>query len=106
MPNDGLAQPLKVFQVRNKPCQTNGDLDSHFPEVRRNPDGTAAKNWKKHLASDIQIALNLCGECDLPTKERCLSFALDNQIQYGIWGGTTPDDRKVISRRTRVVSNG
>lgn len=100
--NDELVSPLKVFMVVNKPCQTNGDLDSHFPEPKRNEDGTPSKGWKKQLAADIQKAKTLCGQCDAETKTNCLQFALDNSITYGIWGGTTPDDRKRISLRKRV----
>lgn len=105
MPNDGLAKPLKVFMVTDKPCQTGENLDSHFPEVRRYEDGRPIKNWKRRLAEDIQNAKTICASCDDETRKDCLLFALDNNIAYGIWGGTTPDERKRIAMRRRV-SNG
>lgn len=97
--NDELPVPLKVFQVVNKPCQTNGNLDSHFPEVTRDEHGNPVKGWKELFAKDIASAKSLCGNCDSDTRGKCLSFALDNKIPYGIWGGTTPDERRLLKRR-------
>jgi WhiB family redox-sensing transcriptional regulator len=41
-------------------------------------------------------ALELCAWC--PERAPCLAWALDKGEPLGIWGGTTPDERKVILR--------
>jgi WhiB family redox-sensing transcriptional regulator len=35
----------------------------------------------------INQAKAICGDCDV--QSQCLSYSLDNNIEYGIWGGFT-----------------
>jgi len=35
-----------------------------------------------------------CHEC--PVARECLDFALDNFLEHGVWGGTSPDERSAI----------
>lgn len=42
----------------------------------------------------IAIAKAMCAEC--PIAQKCLNFALDQEIEFGIFGGTTPQERKVM----------
>jgi len=44
-------------------------------------------------------ARELCKRC--PEIEPCLEYALENNIQSGIWGGTLPKDRILIRRKRR-----
>ena len=44
-------------------------------------------------------ALAYCGICLV--RGECLKYALDNSIEFGIYGGKTEDERKVILRRRR-----
>lgn len=46
------------------------------------------------LKSKVAKATALCNSC--PVKSECLQFALDLQIEYGIYGGTTPQQRKAM----------
>lgn len=39
-------------------------------------------------------ARRICGLC--PARVECLRYALDNGERHGIWGGTTPDERRRI----------
>lgn len=39
----------------------------------------------------------ICGGC--PVKKECLAEALDNQINWGIWGGMTERERRALLRR-------
>ena len=43
-----------------------------------------------------QDALELCSWC--PERAPCLAWALDKDERDGIWGGTTPEERRVILR--------
>jgi WhiB family redox-sensing transcriptional regulator len=47
---------------------------------------------KAHEA--IKETVRFCQDCTV-IKE-CLRFALENDIAYGVWGGTTPEERKVM----------
>ncbi len=42
-------------------------------------------------------ALAFCASCSL--KELCLAWALKNGERYGVWGGTTEQQRRRIQRR-------
>jgi WhiB family transcriptional regulator, redox-sensing transcriptional regulator len=44
----------------------------------------------------IQDAKAVCAEC--PVAQACLYFALETHQEYGIWGGTTEDERRAIRR--------
>lgn len=39
-------------------------------------------------------ALRLCGIC--PVSDQCLAYALSNRIEHGVWGGTTPKQRRAL----------
>ena len=42
-------------------------------------------------------AKQLCGAC--PVRTECLAEALDNQIEWGVWGGMTERERRALLRR-------
>ena len=44
-------------------------------------------------------ALGYCGICLV--RGECLKYALDNSIEFGIYGGKTEDERKLMLRRRR-----
>jgi WhiB family redox-sensing transcriptional regulator len=39
-------------------------------------------------------AKRLCGRCDVA--EACLQYAVTNRIDWGLWGGLTPQQRKPL----------
>jgi WhiB family redox-sensing transcriptional regulator len=45
--------------------------------------------WFSEL--NTNLAISICTTC--PVKVRCLQYAVDNNEQHGIWGGTTPEHR-------------
>jgi WhiB family redox-sensing transcriptional regulator len=73
-----------VPDIKGAPCQST-DPDTFFPDTT---------DYKM-----ITLAKSFCKECDSITKADCLSFALDNGINYGVWGGKTEEERKLIRRR-------
>ena len=48
---------------------------------------------------EIVAAKRVCGEC--PVQSQCLRFALATGQAYGIWGGTTEEERVILRRLTR-----
>jgi len=42
-------------------------------------------------------AKQLCRSC--PVRTECLAEALDNQIEWGVWGGMTERERRALLRR-------
>ncbi len=44
----------------------------------------------------VSIARRICAVC--PMKAICLEYALDNQIEHGIWGGTSERARRRMVR--------
>ncbi len=48
---------------------------------------------------EIARAKTICAGCRV--RQECLEFALSHDQAYGIWGGTTPEDRQRDRRRKR-----
>src|SRR3546814_15236558 len=44
----------------------------------------------------------VCGTC--PVRTECLAEALDNQIEWGVWGGMTERERRALLRRKPAAS--
>jgi WhiB family redox-sensing transcriptional regulator len=42
------------------------------------------------------MAKAVCGRCRV--KRECLRFALDSRQDFGVWGGTTEEERKLMRR--------
>ncbi|MET9496309.1 WhiB family transcriptional regulator [Streptomyces sp. NPDC006552] len=48
-------------------------------------------------------AKRICSACVVRTE--CLSHALDQRIEYGVWGGMTERERRALLRRRPTVSS-
>ncbi|MCI9888981.1 WhiB family transcriptional regulator [Micrococcales bacterium 31B] len=53
--------------------------------------------------ADQQRAKIMCAPC--PVKAECLADALDNRIEFGIWGGMTERERRALLRRRPDVAS-
>jgi WhiB family redox-sensing transcriptional regulator len=49
--------------------------------------------------AQIAAARRVCSRC--PVQAGCLAWALRSGERDGIWGGTTPGERRMLSRRLR-----
>jgi WhiB family redox-sensing transcriptional regulator len=49
--------------------------------------------------TDIEAAKAICALC--PVQSQCLAFALNTNQEFGIWGGTTEDERRRLTQLAR-----
>lgn len=49
----------------------------------------------------IAEAKKICFSCSV--REQCLQYSLENQEPYGVWGGVSEDERRVLLRRRSIV---
>ena len=64
---------------------TDYDTDIFFPE--------------EYEDADVAQAKSICNDCWI--KDKCLSFAISTNEKEGVWGGTTPVERRRIKRRVK-----
>ncbi|MEV5509664.1 WhiB family transcriptional regulator [Streptomyces orinoci] len=65
----------------------NEDPDLFFPVGTCGP-----------AVQQTEQAKSVCRGC--PVRERCLRWALESGQEYGVWGGTSEKERRLL-RRTR-----
>ena len=53
--------------------------------------------------AEQNVAKKICREC--PVRYECLADALDNRIEYGVWGGLTERERRALLRRHPQVTS-
>ena len=49
---------------------------------------------------EIERAKAICAKC--PVRVQCLDYAMKNREKTGVWGGTSPLDRRRIRRLRRI----
>lgn len=62
-----------------------------------NPDELFVRGAEQHRAK------MLCLSC--PVRTECLADALDNRVEFGVWGGMTERERRALLRRRPEVSS-
>jgi WhiB family redox-sensing transcriptional regulator len=60
------------------------------------PDQLFVKGAEQNKAKQV------CAGC--PVRLECLAEALDNQIEWGVWGGMTERERRALLRRRPETS--
>ncbi|MEU3549437.1 WhiB family transcriptional regulator [Streptomyces longwoodensis] len=48
-------------------------------------------------------AKTLCSGCGVRTE--CLAYALDQRIEFGVWGGATERERRALLRRRPTITS-
>ncbi|HEV3353646.1 MAG TPA: WhiB family transcriptional regulator [Acidimicrobiales bacterium] len=61
------------------------------------PIGTTASD----VVADIEAAKAICATC--PVQPECLRYAVETRQEYGIWGGTTEDERRGLRKAMRAA---
>lgn len=83
---------------KNYGWQLQGACRKVDPEMFFLPYNLRMSEKRKYIAR----AKEVCKTC--PVIEECLSFSLDTEEQYGVWGGLSEEERQVIVRRRRITS--
>lgn len=55
-------------------------------------------------AEALSVARQVCADCRV--REQCLRYAIDNDEQYGIWGGLTTRERNIVAASSRSHREG
>jgi len=75
----------------------NDDWASAAVCKQASPDELFVRGAEQHRAKLV------CGGC--PVRTECLAEALDNEIEWGVWGGMTERERRaVLAKRPNVTS--
>jgi WhiB family redox-sensing transcriptional regulator len=61
-----------------------------------NPDELFVAGAEQHKAKAV------CQRC--PVRTECLADALDNRVEFGVWGGMTERERRALLRRRPEVT--
>jgi WhiB family redox-sensing transcriptional regulator len=83
-----MTTTLSSANWRSAGACLSADPDLFFPISTTGP-----------AEKQISRAKLICGECRV--QQQCLEFAMTHDLPYGIWGGSTPEDRQRQRRRTR-----
>jgi WhiB family transcriptional regulator, redox-sensing transcriptional regulator len=81
-----------------------GDMNSHTGDWRRRAacrDGDPDRLFVRGAAQ--REAKMVCFGCSVRTE--CLAEALDNRIEFGVWGGMTERERRALLRRRPDVQS-
>ena len=54
---------------------------------------------EEYEEENVAQAKTICNDCWI--KDKCLAYALGTNEKEGVWGGTTPIERKRIRRRVK-----
>jgi WhiB family transcriptional regulator, redox-sensing transcriptional regulator len=78
------------------------DLDWRIDAVCRdlNPEIFFPIGVTGQAIDQIAAAKSHCATC--PAQDQCLEFAVTTNQEYGVWGGTTEDERRVLRRHWRA----
>lgn len=70
--------------------------------VRADPDLFFPVGVGPLCQDQIRLAKRWCAGC--PVADDCLAWAVSTGERHGIWGGTTPDERRLIRVEARPAA--
>lgn len=71
-----------------------GTLNMPIPKIDSKPPCADDPNLffpDSYMIEPYLAAKEVCARC--PSAEKCREFAIENKIEEGVWGGTTPHER-------------
>jgi WhiB family redox-sensing transcriptional regulator len=81
-----------------------------YKQMTWNEDWATAAQCKQATPDELFVrgaaqnrAKQMCSGC--PVKTECLAEALDNEIEWGVWGGMTERERRAVLRKRPNVTS-
>lgn len=97
LPRPSVNNP---YAFPSDPTPTPRDTDDHNP-LSWQADALCAQTdpeaFFPEKGGSTRDAKRICASCDV--RDRCLSYALQNDERFGIWGGLSERERRKIKRR-------
>ena len=103
---DGMAGWSEAAQPRTNDQSLDLDIDvQQLPKQVNPPDfwqdkaacyGVDPEVFFPTTEEEAGLALSYCGVC--PVREVCLAWSVQNGERYGVWGGTTEQQRRRLIR--------
>lgn len=94
-----LHEPAAGGKRSGMPMSTNspGNWRAASACLRADPELFFPISSTGRAIIQITKAKAICARCSV--RRQCLEFARANEPLYGIWGGTTPEERERVRRR-------
>jgi WhiB family redox-sensing transcriptional regulator len=86
--------PAALAATARSPDWTDEAACRHTDPELFFPDGTAGP-----ALCQVAQAIRVCESC--PVRMPCLVFAVEHSPGFGVWGGTTPEERRAIRATIR-----
>lgn len=61
--------------------------------------GMESRDFFARSLPEARDAIRVCERCTV--RQQCLDYAVDNDMDLGVWGGLTERQRRAYARRTR-----
>jgi WhiB family redox-sensing transcriptional regulator len=71
------------------------------PPCEARPELFFAEGFEYAQKITQMLAKSVCEQC--PFAAACLDYALEAREEYGIWAGTTPEERKELLKNRRPI---
>jgi WhiB family redox-sensing transcriptional regulator len=84
---------LKLQKLPGKALCAESDPEHWFPK------GESWQPASKETEKQIEEAKKVCRRCVVRTP--CLQEAMDNKIDYGIWGGLDVKERRALRKKQK-----
>lgn len=84
---------LNIPWMQRGACRGTKDPDKFFR--KRGSKDTDSRQGQARKANTTD-AKEICARCKVSSQ--CLLWALEHDEEYGIWGGSTPDERQIMKR--------
>jgi WhiB family redox-sensing transcriptional regulator len=85
----------KTMRVQTQRTLTVGDSWTSLASCR----GTESSAFFARSLPEAREAIRVCERC--PVRQQCLDYAVDNDMDLGVWGGLTERQRRTYVRRNR-----
>ena len=77
--------PISESFMEKAKCKKTKEVDFHSDDYK-----------------EVKKAIAFCKNC--PVKTQCLQYALEHNMKYGVWGGTSAYSRRKLNHLSTSVS--